>query len=82
MKNVRAAKALGMRTVLVTGLQEDEASRATNMADQPDESDAAVDCAIAVARQIKAALPELWRAPAAVAPASGAGKPAPSAPRT
>eukprot|EP00908_Phaeocystis_cordata_P002500 Transcript_12716.p1 GENE.Transcript_12716~~Transcript_12716.p1 ORF type:complete len:277 (-),score=99.82 Transcript_12716:255-1025(-) len=36
MKNVRAAKALGMRTVLVTGLQEDVASRATNMADQPD----------------------------------------------
>ena len=56
MKNIRAAKAIGMRTVLVTGTSDDAAGKS----DPPDPSDPAVDVTIQTISQLKAALPSLW----------------------
>jgi putative hydrolase of the HAD superfamily len=65
MKNVRAAKAIGMRTVLVTGTGHNKAaSEATKPGDAPVASDPAVDASIAQCAELEAALPFLWQQPA------------------
>lgn len=68
MKNIRAAKELGMSTLLIAGLgrmkgKKDalaDAGEATKAGDAPDVKDAAVDACIEHAREMKAALPGLW----------------------
>ena len=57
MKNVRAAKALGMRTVLLLPSAEVYGSSA---ADAPDPSDPAVDAVLEECRDMKERLPCLW----------------------
>lgn len=58
MKNVRAAKALGMRTILIKGKKSAESDQkareaeATKPGDAPDETDPAVDAAVEVASEI------------------------------
>jgi len=69
MKNIRAAKAIGMRTVLVRGRQGgDDASKAaaeaTKPGDAPQEDDPAIDVVIDAANELEAALPCLWQTPA------------------
>lgn len=62
MKNVRRAKALGLKTVLVTGKKasgEEEKDRY----DAPEEEDPHVDVAIETAEQLRSALPGLWETP-------------------
>ena len=68
MKNIRAAKALGMKTVLVSGITvggvnavATAASVATKAGDAPNSNDPAVDCSVATCRDIRAALPSLWQ---------------------
>jgi putative hydrolase of the HAD superfamily len=69
MKNIRAAKALGMLTVLVSGLtggtttEAAAASEATKPGDAPRTNDPAVDVSIALCGDIKNALPGLWQTP-------------------
>merc|ERR1712216_178607 len=67
MKNLRAAKELGMKTVLVRGrrarAENSEAARAaeaTKMGDLPKADDPAVDVSIEVCSEIREALPGLW----------------------
>ena len=72
MKNVRAAKAIGMRTVLVRGLASGDsaskaASEATKPGDAPNEADAAVDAAVAEVSELEVVLPGLWQTPAVFA---------------
>ena len=63
MKNIRAAKQLGMKTLLVTGKQIDESSNGDNRIlpdDCPLTSDPNVDCSIPVIEDITKVLPGLW----------------------
>ncbi len=72
MKNTRAAKDLGMATLLIAGigkLSKDpnsgskdltEAAEATKPGDAPDVTDPAVDVCIETVKEMKAALPSLW----------------------
>ena len=69
MKNIRAAKALGMKTILVAGKGRQsnnnldsatKAAEATKIGDAPDTSDIAVDVCVEVCSQIRDALPHLW----------------------
>ena len=72
MKNIRAAKKLGMKTVLVTGkgrMQNRESSladaaEATKPGDAPLVTDPAVDVAIETVEEMRAVLPGLWETPA------------------
>lgn len=66
MKNIRSAKALGMKTVLVTGSTNkmvegnvDEVSKISDESNDPN-----VDVAIETIEQIRDALPSLWENPA------------------
>ena len=62
MKNIRAAKQIGMRTVLVRGLGHNQAaSEATKPGDAPEADDPAVDAVIAEAAELESALPWLWQ---------------------
>ena len=77
MKNIRRAKELGMKTVLVTGKgrmqksrvngvvhsAEADASEATKPGDAPVEDDPAVDVAIETIEELREALPGLWQSP-------------------
>lgn len=65
MKNIRKAKELGMKTVLVTGLPTGNktAGELTKPGDAPNESDAAVDAVIEQASQLRDVLPGLWESP-------------------
>ena len=71
MKNIRAAKELGMSTLLIAGLgrlQNNEgdknahadAAEATKAGDAPDDKDPTVDCCIEHVREMKSVLPGLW----------------------
>ena len=64
MKNIRAVKALGMRTVLITGsaaaATDMQDALATKAGDAPRATDPAVDVALESCGQIKAQLPFLW----------------------
>ena len=66
MKNIRAAKALGMRTVLVSGLGVGDAAagEATKPGDAPQVDDPAVDVCVRACGEMRAAVPGLWRQPA------------------
>ena len=73
MKNVRAAKELGMGTCLIAGLgrlgknmSKDTQSladqaEATKPGDAPDSTDDAVDVCVEVVSEMQAALPQLWK---------------------
>lgn len=62
MKNIRAAKAMGMATVLLTGnIGGDEEVDATKKKDRPDASDPAVDVVLAMVGEIKEKIPSLWQ---------------------
>jgi len=67
MKNIRAAKALGMRTVLVAGKpgvgNAAAASEATKAGDLPQADDPAVDTVLFTCGELKQALPGLWANP-------------------
>lgn len=72
MKNIRAAKSLGMKTVLVAGEGRlvgrgigggGSAAEETKPGDAPDSTDPAVDVAIELAAEIKGAIPGLWGSP-------------------
>ncbi len=70
MKNIRAAKNLGMATLLIAGIgrlsgtrRNDalaDAAEATKAGDIPNVEDPSVDVYIEHAKQMKAALPDLW----------------------
>ncbi len=66
MKNIRAAKALGIGTVLVTGLGTGDAaaSEATKPGDAPVANDPAADAVVPSPSHMRVALPGLWRTPA------------------
>ncbi len=61
MKNIRQAKALGMKTVLITG--RDESGRILPQ-DKPEVTDPAVDCSMATIDELPTRLPGLWMTPA------------------
>ncbi len=64
MKNVRAAKELGMGTVLIAGRGRSSLANqaeATKSGDTPDSTDDAVDVCVEVASEMKDALPQLWK---------------------
>jgi len=65
MKNIRAAKALGMKTVLVSGLGSGDSSagEATKAGDIPEIDDPSVDVCIPGCGQLRKALPGLWQNP-------------------
>lgn len=82
MKNVRAAKALGMKTILVAGIgggDVAEASKAGKTGDAPRAEDPAVDCCVERARDMRARLPGLWAggSPAVFAPLAPLDAPLP-----
>jgi len=62
MKNIRKAKELGMKTVLIMGRQtEDKAiAKQTNSGDAPVGSDPAVDVAVETINDMRNVLPGLW----------------------
>eukprot|EP00537_Pseudo-nitzschia_pungens_P006011 CAMPEP_0172362366 /NCGR_PEP_ID=MMETSP1060-20121228/5987_1 /TAXON_ID=37318 /ORGANISM="Pseudo-nitzschia pungens, Strain cf. cingulata" /LENGTH=357 /DNA_ID=CAMNT_0013084859 /DNA_START=69 /DNA_END=1142 /DNA_ORIENTATION=+ len=60
MKNVRAAKALGMKTVLITGSREEGRILP---GDAPEADDPAVDLAVATVEEMVERLPGLWKDP-------------------
>ena len=66
MKNIRSAKALGMKTVLVTGSSKSiTEGDLVKVSDYPYESnDPSVDAAIETIEQLRDALPSLWKNPA------------------
>jgi putative hydrolase of the HAD superfamily len=64
MKNVRQAKKLGLKTVLVLGAGRREARNETRNHDVPDEDDPAVDLAIETVEELREAAPTLWQTPA------------------
>lgn len=61
MKNIRACRDVGIRTVLV--LDHGEGSEAALLADTPDASDPAVDFVVPRISEIRRLLPELWEDP-------------------
>jgi putative hydrolase of the HAD superfamily len=62
MKNIRKAKEMGMKTVLVKGKPSDatKESEATKPGDAPDQHDPAVDVAIETIQELRQVMPELW----------------------
>lgn len=66
MKNVRAAKALGMKTVLVTGKKgrSSEVVEETRVGDDPDGTDESVDVSVEVVAEMREAIAGLWKSPA------------------
>lgn len=60
MKNLRQAKALGMRTVLITGKEE---SGRILPGDAPEADDPAVDCSMGTIEEFQSRLPGLWATP-------------------
>lgn len=67
MKNIRQAKALGMKTVLVTGKSEDGRILPE---DRPETSDAAVDASVATIDEFPSVFSKLWESPAIFEPNS------------
>ncbi|VEU44461.1 unnamed protein product [Pseudo-nitzschia multistriata] len=68
MKNLRAAKALGMKTVLITGTGEEGRILP---GDAPSSEDPAVDAAFATVEEMVDGLPGLWRDPPVFEPPKG-----------
>ena len=80
MKNIRKAKNMGVRTVLVTGLGRSKKNRingtktaaddaeATKPGDAPVEDDPAVDVSIETVDELRTVLPGLWESPAVFEP--------------
>jgi putative hydrolase of the HAD superfamily len=66
MKNIRRAKELGMKTVLITGQRSGSAddSDETKLGDGPVHDDPAVDVALETVEELRNALPGLWQSPA------------------
>jgi len=66
MKNIRKAKELGMRTVLVKGRKTvgTKASEATKAGDIPNDQDLAVDISIDTINEFRERTPGLWNTPA------------------
>eukprot|EP00934_Nitzschia_sp_Nitz4_P009299 Nitzschia sp. Nitz4//scaffold88_size82704//65480//66262//NITZ4_005305-RA/size82704-processed-gene-0.73-mRNA-1//-1//CDS//3329559533//9289//frame0 len=60
MKNIRQAKKLGMKTVLLTGKSEEGRLLP---GDKPEVSDAAVDCSLGLIEDLPKVLPGLWATP-------------------
>lgn len=60
MKNIRAAKALGMKTILITGSKEEGRILAQ---DAPSKDDPAVDVAFVTVEEMAEKLPGLWQDP-------------------
>lgn len=68
MKNIRGAKALGMKTILIAGKKSasqdlneaTKAAEATKAGDAPERNDPAVDVCVETCAQIHDAWPELW----------------------
>jgi putative hydrolase of the HAD superfamily len=58
MKNIRQAKALGMKTVLITGRNENERIL---QQDKPEATDPAVDCSMETIEEFPLRLPGLWK---------------------
>ena len=58
MKNIRGAKALGMKTCLVL---EAKTGAGDQVTEQPDETDPCVDVVVQRAGDIKNAIPGLWK---------------------
>ncbi|KAG7364066.1 HAD-like domain containing protein [Nitzschia inconspicua] len=58
MKNIRQAKALGMKTILITGSNED--GRILPQ-DKPEATDPTVDCSMESVEQLQLKLPGLWK---------------------
>jgi putative hydrolase of the HAD superfamily len=69
MKNIRGAKELGVKTVLITGTRSDHsaAAEATKHGDAPEVTDPAVDCSMEVVEEFRTVLPGLWQTPAVFA---------------
>ncbi|OEU19038.1 HAD-like protein [Fragilariopsis cylindrus CCMP1102] len=65
MKNIRAAKALGMKTILITGSSEDGRDLS---GDAPSTNDPAVDIAFQTIEEMKTKLPGLWQNPSIFEP--------------
>lgn len=65
MKNIRAAKALGMKTVLITGKSE---SGRILPEDKPETTDPAVDCSMETIEEFYRILPGLWETPGVFEP--------------
>jgi FMN phosphatase YigB (HAD superfamily) len=65
MKNIRRAKELRKKTVLITGRSE---SGRILPEDAPEVTDPAVDCSIATIEELASALPGLWQTPAVFQP--------------
>ena len=65
MKNIRGAKALGMKTLLITGRAEEGRILPEDM---PQASDPAVDASIATIEEMPTALSGLWNSPALLGP--------------
>ena len=65
MKNIRAAKALGMKTILITGSSEDGRDLP---GDAPSTDDPAVDIAFQTIEEMKIKLPGLWQNPSIFEP--------------
>jgi len=63
MKNIRACKSMGMRTVLVKGRggHHQTQSEATKPGDAPDAADPAVDAVVAEVAELEKVLPQLWK---------------------
>jgi putative hydrolase of the HAD superfamily len=64
MKNIKRAKELGMKTVLITGGSTKRAAGDSGVYDTPEQDDPAVDVAIEKIEDFRAALPGLWEDPA------------------
>jgi putative hydrolase of the HAD superfamily len=67
MKNIRAAKALGMKTILITGSSSEDGQRDV-LGDAPSINDPAVDIAFQTIEEMKIKLPGLWQNPSVFEP--------------
>ena len=66
MKNIRRAKELGVKTVLISGTRSvhSDAAESTKPGDAPEKNDPAVDYSMEVIEKFRSALPGLWETPA------------------
>lgn len=68
MKNIRKAKELGLKTILITGKGQSPSKDAKRQTDAPAADDPAVDCALETIEELRSALPGLWETPAVFEP--------------
>ena len=76
MKNIRGCKALGIGTVLLTGTgaasEDAKKGESTKIGDTPQADDPAVDVAMGIMSDIRAACPSLWEGQFPAKPAASA----------